>query len=73
MQEMPGTLVQSLGQENYLEEEISTHSSILSGRIPQTEEPGWLPSKGSKRVRQDPVLIYLAIADTVDTVSTLAL
>ena len=73
MQEIPGTQVQSLGQENHLEEEISTHSSILAGRIPQTEEPGWLPSKGSQRVRQDPAHIYLAIANTVDTVSTLVL
>ena len=73
MQEITGTQVQSLGQENHLEEEISTHSSILAGRIPQTEEPGWLPSKGSRRVRQDPARIYLAIANTVDTVSTLVL
>ena len=73
MQEMPGTQVQSLGQENHLKAEIATHSSILAGRIPWTEEASWLPSKGSRRVRQDPARIYLAIANTVDTVSTLIL
>ena len=50
MQEM---LVQSLGQEDPLEEEMATHSSILSWRIPQTQEPGGLPSKGSQIVRHD--------------------
>ena len=32
--------VQSLGQEDPLEEEMTTHSSILAWRIPRTEEPG---------------------------------
>ena len=39
MQEMR---VQSPGREDTLKEEIATHSSILSGRIPWTEEPGRL-------------------------------
>ena len=34
--------VQSLGQEDPLEEEMATHSSILAWRIPWTEEPGGL-------------------------------
>ena len=34
------TLVQSLGWEDPLEEEMATHSSILAWRIPWTEEPG---------------------------------
>ena len=34
--------VQSLGQEDPLEESIGTHSSILAWRIPWTEEPGGL-------------------------------
>ena len=34
--------VQSLGQEDPPEEDVTTHSSILSWRIPQTEEPGRL-------------------------------
>ena len=38
--------VQSLGQEDALEEEMATHSSILAWRIPQMEEPGGLQSKG---------------------------
>ena len=34
--------VQSLGQEDILEKEIATHSSILAWEIPWTEEPGGL-------------------------------
>ena len=34
--------VQSLGQEDPLEKEMATHSSILDWEIPQTEEPGGL-------------------------------
>ena len=41
--------VLSLGQENPLEEEIATHSSILAWRIPWTEEPGRLQSKRTQR------------------------
>ena len=43
-------LVQSLGQEDPLEEGVATHSSILAWRIPWTEEPGRLQSLGSPRV-----------------------
>ena len=39
---MQETLVRSLGQEDPLEEEVATHSSVLAWRIPQTEEPGGL-------------------------------
>ena len=42
-----------LGQEDPLEEEIATHSSILAEKIPWTEEPGRLQSMGSHRVRRD--------------------
>ena len=38
------TQVQSLGQEDTLEKETATHSSILAWRIPWTEEPGGLQS-----------------------------
>ena len=48
MQEMQ---VQPLGQEDPLEEGMTTHSSILAWRIPWTEEPGRLWSRGSQRVR----------------------
>ena len=42
------TQVQSLGQEDPLEKEMATHSSILAWRIPWTEEPGRLQSIGSE-------------------------
>ena len=47
------TQVQSLGQEDPLEESMATHSSILAWRIPWTEEPGRLWFMGSQRVRHD--------------------
>ena len=43
------TQIQSLGQEDLLEKRVATHSSILAGRIPWTEEPGWLESMGSQK------------------------
>ena len=43
---MWGTQVQSLGQEDPLEKEMATHSSILAWKIPWTEEPGRLQSHG---------------------------
>ena len=45
--------VRSLGQEDPLEKEMATHPSILAWRIPWTEEPGGLQSKGSQRVGYD--------------------
>ena len=50
---MQGTQAQFLGQEDPLEEEMSTHSSILAWEIPWTEEPGGLQSTGLQRVRHD--------------------
>ena len=47
MQELQETWVQSLGQEDLLEEGMAAHSSILAWRIPWTEEPGGLQSMGS--------------------------
>ena len=44
---MQETQILSLGQEDTLKEEMATHSSILAWKIPQTEEPGGLQSKGS--------------------------
>ena len=43
-------VVQSLGREDPLEEDMAAHSSILAWRIPWTEEPGGLQSMGSQRV-----------------------
>ena len=47
---MQETQIHSLGQEDALEEEMATHSSILAWGIPWTEEPGGLQSMGSQRV-----------------------
>ena len=53
MQETQETQVHFLGQEDPLEEEMATYSSILAWRIPWTEELGGLQSMGSQRVRDD--------------------
>ena len=47
---MRETWVQSLGQEDLLEKEMATHSSILAWKIPWMEEPGGLQSMGWQRV-----------------------
>ena len=49
---MQGTQIRSLGLEDPLEWEIATRSSILTWKIPWTEESGGLQSKGSQTVRQ---------------------
>ena len=49
-QEPQETWVRSLGQEDSLEESVTTHFSSLTWRIPWTEEPGGLQSMGSQRV-----------------------
>ena len=48
-----GDWVRSLGQEDPLEKEMATPSSILAWRIPWTEEPGRLQSIGLQRVGHD--------------------
>ena len=48
---MQETQVRSLGQEDPLEKEMATHSSILVCRIPWTEEPGRLQTIALQRVR----------------------
>ena len=53
MKELQESQIQSLHQEDPLEEDIATHSSILAWRIPWTEEPGGLQSIGSQRVGHD--------------------
>ena len=50
---LPETWVQSRGQEDPLEKEIATHSSVLARRITWTEKPGRLQSMGSQRIRHD--------------------
>ena len=50
---MQETWVQSLGQEDPLQEGMVTHPCILAWRIPWTEEPGGLQFMGSQRVEHD--------------------
>ena len=47
------TWIQSLGWEDLLEKEMTTHSRILAWNIPWMEEPGRLQSMGSQRVGHD--------------------
>ena len=53
MREPQETQVRSLGQEDPLEEEVATYSSIHAWETPGTEEPGGLQSVGLQRVRHD--------------------
>ena len=53
VQETEEIQVQFLGQEDPLEEEMLTHSSILACKISWTEKPGRLRSIGSQRVRHN--------------------
>ena len=50
---MQETWVRTLGWEYPLEEGTATHSSVLAWRIPWTEEPAGLQSRGSQRVGHD--------------------
>ena len=53
MQEMQEMQVQFMGQEDPLEEEMATHSSILAWRIPMDRGAWWVPSTGLQRVGHD--------------------
>jgi len=53
MREMQETWVRSLGQEDPMEEEMATHFSMLTWKIPWTEETGGLQSMRSQRVGHD--------------------
>ena len=50
---MQETQVQSLDQEDPLEKEMATPSSVLAWRIPWIEESGGLQSVGSQRIGHD--------------------
>ena len=50
---MQGMQVQSLGQEDPMEKEMATHSSILAWEVSWTEKPGGLQSTRSPRAGQD--------------------
>ena len=54
------TWVRSLGQEDPLEKEMATHSSIFAWRIPWTEEPGGLQSMGSQELETTERLTHTA-------------
>ena len=56
---MQETRVQSLGQEDPLEEEMATCSSILAWKSPWTEELGGLQSMGSQRVRHTKIIMHV--------------
>ena len=53
VQETQEMWVWSLGQDDPLEKEMTTHSSILAWEVPWTEEPGELRSKEWQRVGHD--------------------
>ena len=55
------TRVQTLGQEDPMEKEMATFSSILAWRIPWTKEPGRLQSMESQRVGHD----WMTITDSL--------
>ena len=55
------TRVQSLGQEDLLEKEMATHSSILAWKIPWMVEPSRLQSMGSQRVGHDWATLLLSL------------
>ena len=55
---MQETQVQSMGWEDPMEKEMTTHSGILAWRIPWTEEPGGLQSAISQRVGHDCVTSF---------------
>ena len=69
-QETQETQVQSLGQEDFLEYEIATPSSILDWKIPWTEEPDGLQSGGCKEsdmtehTHIQSMCIYVCVGDT---------
>ena len=50
---MQETQVRPLGQENPVQEEMATHSSVLAWKIPWTADPSELQFKGLQRVRHD--------------------
>ena len=57
---MQETRVRSLGWEDPLEKEMATQSSILTWRIPGTEEPGWATVHGLKKSQTRPsTLIHI--------------
>ena len=74
MQETQDMWIQSLGQEDYFEEEMAIHSSILAWEIPRTEEPCGLQSIGLQSVKHDDVCTYVCrIPLYICTISSLSI
>ena len=69
MLETQETLCWSLGQEDPLEEEMATHSSILAWETPWTEEPGGLESMQLQRVEHDWATKHSTHTHTVTVIS----
>ena len=67
---MPETRVQSLGQEDPLEEGIATHSSVLAWRVPWREEPAGLQALGSQEVDTAHVHIRTTLACSLSNFQT---
>ena len=64
--------VQSLGQEEPLEKEMATHSSILAWKIPWTEEPGRLQSLGLQESDMNEQLSFFFLSPELKVDSLLA-
>ena len=58
------------GQEDLLEKENATHSSILASRIPRTDEPGGLESMGSRKIQTQPRTKRPSVSDVFHGYST---
>ena len=65
IQETQKTLVQPLDWKDALEKEMTTYSSILAWKIPWTEEPGGLQSKGLQRAEHDWATKHISISSYV--------
>ena len=61
MQELQETRVRSLSQQDSLEEEMATSSSIFARIIPWTEEPGEMQSMGLQRIGHNWVVEYVCV------------
>ena len=64
--------VQSLGQEDPLEKEMATYSSILAWKISWTEEPGGLQSMGSQRQEGQHLTLHFALQYSIPPAATIS-
>ena len=66
---MQETRVRSLGQEDPLEKEMATHSSVLAWRIPWTEEPGGYSPWGHKELDTTKQILFLGAPKSLQMVT----